>query len=243
MREVVLDDWLQQRHLPVLRHIRILASSIPDGWCLVGGFMVLTALAEHGVHGRSKTTKDIDIVADVFARPGLIGRIAAELTQVGLQPAEAFAGADTAHCTYRGDGGVMIDVLGPDGAAAAELEVEPGRESIAIPGGARALELAVPTTLYFGGTDVVDVSMPSPAGALVVKAANLLDSRTADQVRHRDDLVDLLGALDAFQVAEEIAEVDRSLLAAAAGPFADRLGGVDKKDREDALAALEVIVG
>lgn len=242
MREVDLEGWLRDRHRPLLRHVRLLTRSIPDGWCLVGGFMVMTALAEHGSHGRSNTTKDVDIVADVFARPGLIGRIAHELVAVGLQPAEAFPGADTAHCTYRGDSGVLIDVLGPDGAGDAELEVEPGRSSIAIPGGSRALALSVPTTLYFGTDDYVDVSMPTLSGALVVKAANLLDPRTADQPRHRDDLVDLLGAVDPYRVADDLEAVDRELLAAAIRPLKERLRSVGPGLRNDTISALELIV-
>lgn len=60
-----------------------LAEALPRVWTLVGGQMVLLRALEHG-HVPPQISQDGDVVADVRAAPGAIGRIVAALQGAGF---------------------------------------------------------------------------------------------------------------------------------------------------------------
>jgi hypothetical protein len=70
MNEVDLRSYLLPKHRSVFSALQNLGVSIGhDGWCLVGGLMVLVV----GAAGRrSEGTKDGDVVVDIAADPRMV---------------------------------------------------------------------------------------------------------------------------------------------------------------------------
>jgi len=251
MVEIDLRGRLLSRHHAVLRTLNHLGRRIDQsGWCLVGGMMVLVALAERGrVATRSSQTKDADVLVDVCASPKVLSQVVHELGSYGFTPIEPFAGSDFARCTFVGIGGSgQIDVLCPEDASYTDLRSAPGVESLAIPGGRRALEVSKLVTISYD-LDEPDVTIRVPllAGAIVVKAAAAVHPATSNQPRHSQDIVDmLLGLDDPSSERSEMSEEDRSLLQS----LSDRMAndgnvaweGVTARQRNQARAAFDLLV-
>jgi hypothetical protein len=67
-----------------------LAEGQPDGWTLVGGQMVLPRALERG-RLPPRVTRDLDVLADLRARPAALPRILTTLSELGTRPHQAEA--------------------------------------------------------------------------------------------------------------------------------------------------------
>jgi hypothetical protein len=211
--------------------------------------MVLIALAERGhVATRSSQTKDADVLVDVCTVPDVLARVVHELEKFGYNPIEEFGEGDFARFTFVSIGGGQIDVLCPEDTSLEELHSVPGIESLAKPGGRRALEVADSVRITYDDLEQdVIIRVPLLLGALVVKAAAAVDLATAGQPRHIQDVVDMLIGMDDPEIErDEITEQDRSLLRS----LSDRMtndgdmawDGLDAERRQLARAAYELLV-
>ncbi len=235
-------------HHGVLRCFGLLSRAIgPDDWCIVGGMMVLAAARSTGrADSRGEETKDGDILVDVVAEPRLLAAATGQLRNLGYNlPPDDF-GEDAARCTFV-SGRTQIDVLAPDDAADAALEVGELR-SIAIPGGRRALEGSELTRIFYADDAFdVDVRIPTLPTAICVKAAAALDPRTADHPRHGQDVAFLLACVDdPLTVARELTTADVQLLRElASGRLTEASRAwlaLDQDDRRRGQAALDLII-
>ena len=179
MNEIDVRSYLLPKHRSVFSALRNLGVTIGyDGWCLVGGLMVLVV----GAAGRrSEGTKDGDVVVDIVADPRMLERVAATLRSHGFDIADVVGGTgewadgDTARCTLV-FGSAQIDVLCPDGTPDEVLDSVDGMRSIAIPGGTRALELSQVVDIFYDDeTANAELRCPTLHGALIAKGAAATD--------------------------------------------------------------------
>lgn len=165
-------------------------------WCLVGGLMVALFAIEAGQLQRPTT--DIDILGDARQRPSgtmavieLLESIGGALKQVsGLESERGFR--------FEVDGQI-VDVLAPDGLAAAPTTT--GRmQTIQIPGGSQALNRVEAVEIVVEGRRA-RLFRPTLLGAILLKARSLeVHDRTQDQ---REDLVTLLSLMTDPRTATE----------------------------------------
>lgn len=106
----------------------------------------------------------------------------------------------------------VIDVLVADHAAPRVVEKLRGRTMVAIEGGTQALRRTINARLQIAAVHTATVSVPSPYGALIRKAAAYqTDSR--DRGRHLQDVVLLLAVIeDPYAERGQFAGSDRSRL-------------------------------
>ena len=194
--EVDITSELLPRHVAVLGTIAQLGLRYgPDRWVIVGGMMVMIVGREYQTRApRAEGTKDADILVDIVTSPGLLGDVAHFLESMGYELQDG-PGDETkaARCTFVYHS-AQIDVLCPDDTPAGQLVV-PDRNvaSIAIPGGRRAFETARPISLFYSDDRPnAEVFVPTLAGAIAVKAAAAVDSRTAESPRHSQDVAFML---------------------------------------------------
>lgn len=199
MRSIDLTHLGPLRHADTFSTLRLLSHNVdPIHWCLAGGLMVMLNAVEAGNTApiRSNQTKDADIVVEI-ATGNRLRRVADALRSVGMEPIEPFLGQDFARCTFHAHG-TTIDVLAPETSENDVLDLGDGLRSLAIPGGTHALATAAMTEVVFidldGEERDVDLRVPRWSDAVIVKAHAALDPRTAGQIRHLDDLIDLLTA-------------------------------------------------
>ena len=84
-----------------------LSETTPDGWCLVGGFMVLLHCLERGAVP-TRPTDDGDMVVDLRARPSILRDVTGALVRLGFA-ADGITADGHQHRWIRG--GAIIDVL------------------------------------------------------------------------------------------------------------------------------------
>lgn len=184
-----------------------LAEALPRVWTLVGGQMVLLHALEHG-HVPPQISQDGDVVADVRAAPGAIGRIVAALQGAGFG-VDGMTPDFIAHPYYRSasPAAVAVDVLAPEGLDARTdiTTTRPGR-TIEVPGGTQALDRTELIEVAHEGR-VAAVPRPSLLGALVGKGA--ASGLPGDNSRHLRDLA-LLCALvaDPFELRDQLSKKD-----------------------------------
>jgi hypothetical protein len=251
MREVDVSSDLRPRHRETLRALGLLAGTVPiEDWCLVGGMMVLVAARAAGHRlPRAEQTKDGDVVVDVCTRPQALRRVATALRNFGYDiPPDAWDDEHVARCTFVGVY-AQIDVLCPDDAGEEDLDTDDGVQSLAIPGGRRALELAEPVRIYYDEeAPDVEVRVPLLPGAMVVKAHAAVDGRTADQRRHIEDVAALLSIVDdPSALRQRLTDDDVRTIVALAPRLADDgdVGwtGMDTATRLRGQAAARIITG
>ena len=249
MREVDIATDLHPRHHGVMRALGLLSNSIPiEGWCLVGGMMVLVAARAAGhTLPRPEQTKDGDIVVDVCANHEAVSRVAYSLRSFGYDiPKEAWDREGIARCTFV-SGTTQIDVLCPDDAADVDLGTSDGIRSLAIPGGRRALELSEPIRIHYAEeARDVELRVPLLPGAIIVKASAALDQRTAPQHRHAQDLGALLAIIDDLRAARNgLSSQDISVLISLRDRLLDDRDpaweGLSTEHRQRAQAALRFL--
>ncbi len=172
-----------------------------------------------------------------------------ELKNYGFQLMEPFGGEEFGRCTFTNSTGQgQIDVLCPEDATEDELKSVSGVQSLAIPGGRRALEVSEELLITYD-VDAPDVRIRVPLlpGSIVVKAAASVDQRTANQDRHIQDLVDMLSVLDdPVGARPQLNDADLELLSSLLprleddGDVAwDRLG---EQARLEARAAFDLLI-
>lgn len=191
-----------------------------DTWTLVGGLMAQL----HGVHHGAdvlRPTNDVDIVLHVETTRGVAALAADALDSLGYRLVPPIDDRTrTAHRFTRGDSAVdlvtsahdVVDLLVADHAAPRVAETLRGRTMVAIEGGTQALRRTVNARLAIVPGRTTTVSVPSPFGAAILKAAAYqADSR--DPERHLHDAALLLSVIDdPYTVREQLAGSDRSRL-------------------------------
>jgi hypothetical protein len=191
-----------------------------ERWTLVGGLM--TQL--HGIHRGIDTlrpTNDVDIVLHVETRRGIASDAATALESLGyeLSPPVDHR-SHTAHRFERGDSSVevvagaadVVDVLMADHVPPKAVQKLRGRTMLAIEGGTQALRRTINARLNIQPGRTTTVSVPSPFGAVILKAAaHRTDSR--DNERHLQDAALLLAVIeDPYAEREQFAGSDRARL-------------------------------
>ncbi|GAA4823504.1 hypothetical protein GCM10025786_34530 [Nocardioides caeni] len=195
-----------------------------DKWTLVSGLMAQL----HGIHAgidAMRPTNDVDIVLHVETTRGIASETARALESLGYELAPSIDERNsTAHRFKRGESMVdvvtsgtdVVDVLVADHAAPRVVEKLRGRTMVAIEGGTQALRRTINARLQISAGRTTTVSVPSPFGAVILKAAAYqADSR--DRERHLQDAALLLAVIDdPYAEREQFAGSDRSRLQALA---------------------------
>lgn len=172
-----------------------------EKWTLVGGLMAQL----HGIHRgvtAIRPTLDVDMVLHLETSPGVVAEAARALESLGYQFAPSIDDRNTtAHRFTRGDStvdlvaGDVVDVLIADHPAPRVIERLRGRSMVRIEGGTQALRRTVNARLEIVPGHITTVSVPSPFGATILKAAAYLtDSR--DKERHLQDAAVLLAVIE-----------------------------------------------
>lgn len=172
-----------------------------DKWTLVGGLMTQLHAIHRGIDA-IRPTNDVDIVLHVETTRGLAHQTATALESLGYVLTPSIDERNnTAHRFKRGGSTVdlvasdVVDVLIADHAAPRVIEKLRGREMVAIDGGTQALRRTVNARLEIVPGRATTVSVPSPFGALILKAA-AHQTDTRDRERHLQDAVVLLAAIE-----------------------------------------------
>jgi len=195
-----------------------------DKWTLVGGLMAQL----HGIHAgidAVRPTNDVDIVLHVETTRGVASETARALESLGYELAPSIDERNnTAHRFKRRESAVdvtsgpdVVDVLVADHAAPRVVEKLRGRTMVAIEGGTQALRRTINARLQIAAGRTITVSVPSPLGAVILKAAAYqTDSR--DRERHLQDAALLLAVIeDPYIERDQLAGSDRSRLQMLAG--------------------------
>lgn len=172
-----------------------------EKWTLVGGLMAQL----HGIHRgvtALRPTLDVDMVLHIESERGLAAEAARALESIGYEFAPSIDDRNAAHRFMRGDstvdlvaGADVVDVLIADHPAPRVIERLRGRRMVAIEGGTQALRRTINARLEIVPGQVTTISVPSPFGATVLKAAAYLtDSRAKE--RHLQDAALLLAVID-----------------------------------------------
>lgn len=187
--------------------VEIAAALRSDEWALVGGQMVaLHGFASGVVPPRA--TNDIDIVADVLIRRGVLSRCATVLESLGFGPQPSITGRRLHRFT--GERG-QVDLVIPDHVPASLAPKLRGYQPVPIVGGRRALDRAVLVPVILGDRQV-DIAVPDLRGAVVLKArAAVADKRDAH--RHLSDIAFLSSLVaDPLKMRDDLdAKEQRSL--------------------------------
>ncbi|AIY17860.1 hypothetical protein GUY44_19955 [Pimelobacter simplex] len=190
-----------------------------DRWTLVGGLMAQLHGIRAGIDA-VRPTNDVDIVLHVETTRGVAAETARALESLGYVLAPSIdPRSNTAHRFKRGDSTVdvvtdapdVVDVLVADHVAS-RIEKLRGRAMVAIEGGTQALRRTINARLQIADGRTTMVSVPSPFGAVILKAAAYqTDSR--DRERHLQDAALLLAVIDdPYAEREQFAGSDRARL-------------------------------
>jgi hypothetical protein len=202
--------------------IRDLTGHVPaQQWLLVGGLMVLTHAAEHGVEELARPTSDGDLVVDLRLVPDGGDRVTTALREIGFE----FVGQGPdgeAHRFERGN--AVIDVLAPDHIGErANVEIDGLGRLVQAPGATLALQHAALVALIHDAGPATVIARPDLAGALLAKAKAMT---LPQPERHERDVAMLLiaaGRTDARPVVEKVRETrGRRRAIATAAPLLDR---------------------
>ena len=200
-------------------------------WTLVGGLMTQLHSIHRGI-GILRPTNDVDIVLHVETTRGVAIDAAVALESLGYEFASPVDERNnSAHRFTRGDSTVdvvvgapdVVDVLVADHAPPRVKERLRGRTMVAIEGGTQALRRTINARLNIHPGRTTTVSVPSPFGALVLKAA-AYQTDPRDRERHLQDAALLLAVIeDPYAEREQFAGSDSS-----------RLHSLDRALRDDA---------
>jgi len=211
-----------------------------DEWVLVGGQMVALHGFMVGVVPPRVTT-DIDIVADVLVRPGMLRRCADVLESMKLEPRPSL----TRKRLHRFVGTeATVDLLVPDHLPAHVNLWLHGHAAVPIAGGRRALDRSGRVVVDLAG-ERGEVILPDLLGALVLKSrAARTDHR--DNERHISDIAFLCSLVaDPLAMRDQLDAKERASLRSVPMP-ADTRGApwvfLDPGVRQDASDAWLTLV-
>lgn len=204
-----------------------------EKWSLVGGLMAQLHGIRAGIDA-VRPTNDVDIVLHVETSRGVASETARALESIGYELAPSIdARNNTAHRFRRREstidvvtsGADVVDVLVADRAAPRVVETLRGRRMVAIEGGTQALRRTVNARLEIIPGQMTILSVPSPFGALILKAAAYeTDSRGRE--RHLQDAALLLAVLDdPYAEREHFAGSDRRRIQLLARALPDNASG------------------
>ncbi len=183
-------------------------------WCLVGGQMVYLHAAEGGVV-LPRTTVDVDVVADVIAKPGATRWLGDWLANRGFR----LDGVSLDGIGHRftkpaspGPGDIKVDVLAPNNVGSrATLTTTPAARTIEAPGTRQALERAeIVDVSVVGAFDLEGiprlgrVRRPRLLAAILVKAAAAMIPGRATDIDFQDAAVLLAAAADPISLRAEL---------------------------------------
>lgn len=188
-----------------------------DNWTLVGGLMTQLHSVRVGI-GVIRPTNDVDIVLHIETTRRVVAAAVRALESLGYELTPSIdPRAETAHRFRRDDATVdlvtsapdVVDVLVADHAAPRVSETLRGRQTVAIEGGTQALRRTVNARLSINLDLTTTVSVPSPFGALILKAA-AYRADTRNPERHLQDAAVLLCCVeDPYTEREQFAGSDR----------------------------------
>lgn len=190
-------------------------------WTLVGGLMAQL----HGIHRGIDTlrpTNDVDVVLHVETTRGVVEQTASALESIGYEFSPSIDDrSDIAHRFTRGQSNIdlvsstpdVVDVLVADHPAPSVVEKLRGRSMVAIEGGTQALKRTINARLEIVSGHTTTVSVPSPFGAVILKAA-AYQTNSRDKERHLLDAALLLAVIeDPYAERDRFAGSDRARLA------------------------------
>jgi hypothetical protein len=200
-----------------------------EKWTLVGGLMVQLHASHRGIDA-VRPTNDVDIVLHVETTRGVVAEAANALESIGYTFAPSINDRNTvAHSFVRGSSQVdlvtgateVVDVLVADHAAPRVIEKLRGKDMMAIEGGTQALRRTINARLQITPERTTTISVPTPFGALILKAAAYrTDPR--DKERHLQDAALLFSVLeDPYGERERFAGSDKARLATLAKALPD----------------------
>jgi hypothetical protein len=219
---------------PPWPNVAELESVLPhENWTLVGGLMTQLHCIRNGLDV-VRPTNDVDIVLHVETTRGVAAVAATALESLGYELiTSADPRVESAHRFRRDKTTIdllatapdVVDVLVADHAAPRVVEKLRGRNMIAIEGGTQALRRTVNARLAIEPDSTTTISIPTPFGALILKAAAYqTDSRDRD--RHLQDAAALLCCLDdPYADREEFAGSDRARIAVLGRALPDNHAG------------------
>lgn len=225
-----------------------------EKWTLVGGLMAQLHAIHRGIDA-IRPTNDVDIVLHVETTRGVAAEAACALESIGYVFAPSIDVRNTiAHRFVRGTSRVdlvasatdVVDVLVADHAAPRVIEKLRGKAMMPIQGGTQALRRTINARLQITPGRTTTISVPSPFGALILKAAAYqADSR--DNERHLQDAALLLSVIeDPYAEREHFAGSDKARLAALGKAMSDnaRAWRALPTDRQaEGQAALRILTG
>lgn len=191
-----------------------------EKWTLVGGLMAQLHGILRGID-TLRPTNDVDIVLHVETTRGVTAESARALESLGYELAPSIDERNnTAHRFKRGESTVdlvtsgpdVVDVLIADHAAPRAVETLRGRTMVAIEGGTQALRRTINAQLEITPGHTTTVGVPSPFGAVILKAA-AYQTDFRDRERHLQDAALLLAVVeDPYAEREQFTGSDRSRL-------------------------------
>jgi len=187
-----------------------------ENWTLVGGLMTQLHAVAAGVD-TLRPTDDVDMVLHIETARGLVAKAAQALEALGYEFAPSIDDRNPiAHqfirpraLTNNRKTRDVVDLLRADHAAPRIVEPLKGKTMVAIEGGTQALRRTMNARLQIVPSEQTEISVPSPFGALVLKAAAYqTDSR--DKERHLSDAALLLAVItDPFTERDNMTGSDR----------------------------------
>lgn len=227
------------RAVGVWRTLLELGRREPQGWTLIGAQMVALHAFEHG-RVPPRTSLDGDVLVDVrFLRDGT-SRISQALTGMGFRLTEI----TTDERGYRfQNGGVLIDVLAPDGLGErTALTTIPPAHTIPVPGGSQALGRTERVEVRLGEEDAGLLPRPNLVGALLIKS-RAVDVDDAPDNQRRDVALLLSLIEDPRAIAQQLRSGERGSLLRRADEMLDprHPAWIGITGAEDARRALRIL--
>ncbi|MGX9346685.1 hypothetical protein [Microbacterium sp. KNMS] len=218
-----------------------LAESMPErSWALVGGLMVQAHALRAGIE-EIRPTSDLDMLLNLASAS--VGTIGASLRSLGFSALDSSEGSPL-HRFVRDED--VVDVMVARNASRAVWSLRP---VLRAPGTAQVLSRLDRYT-FADGARRVEIDVPNPLGALIVKsAAFVVDSRNPE--RHVEDLAVLSAAAGPIRRLglEELSRKDRRHLSRVLPLMRDEthpawsvLGRLDRQVGQRVWAAIEEAV-
>ena len=220
--------------------------TVAEPWTLIGGLMVLTHCAEHGVPF-NRPTADADIAVSALTHRNALMAVTLRLARLGFRDVtpEPLGGGERPSYRYAA-AQVHVDVVVP---AKANAQANPavtaaGRRGVELPATQQALRRTERVHVRTAEGVRGQVRRPDLLGSIIIKAAaSTLDRRNPE--RHQEDLVTLSDTLAVAgshpRYATQMSRRDNKRLREALAALPDRLWR-RAQDPDAARAALQYLL-